>query len=231
MDEYFYPNKYQKRAEIYSERAFELLKRIDLNEEFSREMEDCHSALNDSELNSEQTYNVLIDQESSLADEFILLQNEIYGATIASFHHLWERDVKELCSCRLLRNYKVSSKKQIITEENVAKFSFNNVKDFLVVFEVPEKAFDEMYILSLVANVIKHGRGDSSKSLRKFAPEMYAKLVYMCDLYEPDWSEEGIEINSNMGMLKIEDIKRFADATVAFWKNLSECKNFRKYTL
>lgn len=213
-------NLYKERAESYTKRVIELLSKLDFDNEFKQETDDYEQNLKKSGLDMESAYGAYIDKCSDLADEYSLLSDGIYGTVLVSLYHLWEKDCKMLCARLILYRNSVSEKKAKTTGD-ISNFKFVDIRDFLGTFQVSPETFNEIETLSLVANVIKHGKGHSSRLLLEKAPDLHSKLLDVSDLYE-----EGQEIEINMDRLGIEEVKHFVSALTQFWNSLVGNRRF-----
>lgn len=217
MSKYSLISRYQKRSEMFVERILSLLMQMKLNDNFSKEVDNFHEEMVHAGVPGEDAYDCLVDFESSLADEYLLLSDGIYSAVLTAFYHLWERDVKDLCK-RMLRYYPVEDQRnRIITEDIVQKYQYYDLKGLLEFWGAEELIFAEINLLRLMVNTIKHGLGPSADELSKNNCSYHRKLALLCDLELADVT------NSDDAMvLDIDDIKYFGAVLSSFWMELGK---------
>jgi len=214
MNKYNRINLYKKRAETFARRTISMFEKINYNEDFSREMTEFYTKLLESAYNEDIVADHVTDFSESLADEYILMSNGIYSAVLTGFYHLWERDVKDLCKHMLLY-HPVNDGNKRVTEQIIQDYKYDRLKDLLMHWGAEESFFNELNILRLVVNTIKHSAGPSAAELSINHRKYYHKLSILCDLRISD-----LNIDAENFMLDIEDLKYFGLCVNTFWDKL-----------
>ncbi len=219
MNKYSIIRLYLKRSESFTARAISLLKQVQLEEGFDKEVDDFREGMSGAGVPDEVVSDQIIDFSSSLADEYLVLTNGIYSAVLTSMYHLWEHDAKELCKwIPRLRDIEVSDGDRPITEQAIQSYRYEKTKDLLVFLGAQESIFDQVNLLRLVANTAKHGAGPSATELMRVGREYYCKLAYFKGL---EITEAGLTYG-DIGALEVGDIEYFAGILNAFWTELGE---------
>jgi hypothetical protein len=151
----------------------------------------------------------------SLYSDLKFVREQVTGLAIAGMYHLWERLLKEF----IVEEYRYNepTKQDFLkTKEDIFKAEFPKLEDVLqkVGWNIKTEGFySDLDLLRLVANVVKHGDGQSCKALLAKAPDMFV------DFGHP-W------INNSRGAsnlsLKREDFPRFATAVRRFYEQFPE---------
>ncbi|MDO8723809.1 MAG: hypothetical protein Q7J31_16510 [Syntrophales bacterium] len=199
-------------------RILALLKRMELDKSFSKELADFQEELLQAGVEAEEAYDYARDFESSLADEYLLLSGGIYSAILTALYHLWERDIKDFCK-HMLRYYPVAGQKnKIVTEQNIQEYNYDKLKSLLIFWGAEETIFPEVNLLRLIVNTIKHGSGPSAIELVKSNNKYYRMLALLCDL-------DLNLLNNSFGeaeILDIDDVKYFGTVLSSFWAELGK---------
>ena len=217
MNRYSRVRLYLERAESFSDRAISLLKRMDLESGYSKEIADFEDAMFSAGIDGEEVYYQVSDFSSSLSDEYTLLVNGMYSSVLISLYHLWEHDIRDLCKHKLWWS-PVSKGDDPVTEQEIQRYRYEALKSLLVFWGAQESTFDQVNLLRLVANTAKHGRGPSAAELLTVSREYYCKLALFRDL---EIDEPGIPYDE-IANLSISDIEYFRTVLRNFWMQLGE---------
>ena len=161
MNKYNRVNLYKERSEFFVKRTLSLLEQVHFASDYDKELQEFYSGLLGIGCEGYSAAEDTMDFSASLADEFMLLSDGIYSAVLTAFFHLWERDIKDLCK-RLLRDHPVAKNNKQVTEQELQKYKYHELKSFLIFRGVKEAIFQEINLLRLVANTIKHSTGTSA---------------------------------------------------------------------
>jgi hypothetical protein len=214
MNKYNRINIYKKRAETFSRRTISMLEKIDFNADYTAEVNEFHTKLSEAGYNEDAVAEYAIDFSASLADEYMLMSDGIYSAVLTSFYHLWERDIKDLCKRMLLYNPVTDGQKRV-TEQIIQNYKYDKLKDVVIFWGADESIFEDINLLRLVVNTIKHSAGSSAEDLLNCNIKYYYKLSILCDLKNIDYDKESVEY-----MLDIDDLKYFGACVTKFWDEL-----------
>lgn len=219
MNKYSIIMLYKERSENFDRRVMSFLKFMKPEEDFSKELAKFEESLFTAEVDGEDVSDYAMDYASSLAEEYMLLSDGIYSAVLTGLYHLWERDIKDLCKHKLLYDPTTLTRhgKQV-TEQNIQDYDYNYLKSLLIFWGAQESIFNEVNVLRLIVNTIKHGPGSSAKQLLESSREYYCKLAMFCHLEVIDCQID----HEKLGKLDINDIKRFGTALSTFWASLGE---------
>jgi hypothetical protein len=139
--------------------------------------------------------------------EFV--RQQITGLAIAGLYHLWERLVKKFIETSFLVVVKPP-----VTLEKVRRADFKAVVGWLrdhFGWDIKaESFFADLDHLHLVANVVKHGNGDSCKLLLAKAPELFRDISHLVGASELPRADDLI--------LEREHFLKFTGAIVQFIK-------------
>jgi hypothetical protein len=216
MNKYNRINLYKKRCESFGQRTISLLGQIDLASDYDKELQQFHCGLLEVGCDGYSAAEDTMDFSASLADEFMLLSDGIYSAVLTAFFHLWERDIKDLCK-RLLRYRPVAENNKQITEKELHRYKYDKLKSLLVFWGAKEVIFQDVNLLRLVVNTIKHSTGKSAEDLLTNNSKYYYKLAMLCDLKHDD-----VHNDDEPQMLNIDDLKYFSNAVTSFWVELGK---------
>lgn len=139
-------------------------------------------------------------------------QSWVIGLAAAGVYHFLERILKEFLVREIPRH---KSKIQGLSFPGIVKF-FENFG-----WRIENEPFyDEIRVLSLVANTIKHGDGGSCDELGRLRPE----------LFMGEWQKDGDHIVICADNLNVTEdaFANFAAAVLSFWKNFPDgltCKS------
>jgi hypothetical protein len=207
---------YQERAEAFAKRTDSLLERMSLYSEYDDEVSEFAKALLELGIDSETVYDHMGDFSSTLADEYTLLSDGLYSAVLTGFYHLWERDTKDLCK-RVLHYNPLNEGNKQVTERIIHQYKYDKIKELLLFWGAEESMFDEMNLLRLVVNTIKHGSGPSATELLGYSSKYYNKLTMLCDLEIGDFPKQ-----DEAPMLGTDDLRYFGTAINTFWTELGK---------
>jgi hypothetical protein len=217
MDKYSRVKLYLERAESFSDRAISLLKRMNLENGYTKEITDFQDRLFSTGIDSEEIYNQVSDFSSSLSDEYTLLINGMYSSVLISLYHLWEHDIRDLCKHKSWWS-SVSKEGNPVTEQEIQRYQYETLKSLLQFWGAQESTFDQVNLLRLVANTAKHGPGPSATELLSVSREYYCKLALFRDL---DILEVGVQYDE-IANLSINDIEYFRSVLKSFWMELGD---------
>jgi hypothetical protein len=206
-----------ERAQSFSDRAISLLKPMNLENGYSKEITDFQDQLFSAGLDGEDIYSQVSDFSSSLSDEYNLLINGMYSSVLISPYHLWEHDIRDLCKHKSWWS-PVNNGSSPVSEKEIQRYKYDTLKSLLLFWGAQESTFDHVNLLRLVANVAKHGRGPSSTELLAVSREYYCKLILFRDL---EVDEVGIQYDE-IANLSINDIEYFQVVLKTFWTELGE---------
>lgn len=213
---------YKKRSDVFINRTVSILSKLDFSADYENELDEFYSGLMESNYNFNE-YDVaeaVQDYSSSLADEYNLLNDGIFSAVLVGYYHLWERDIKDLCK-RYLRYHSVLEANCELTENTIQRYKYEKVKDFLVFMGAEEAFFNEINVLRLLVNTIKHSSGPSAKELFTHNKKYYLKIMNLCDLEYPDRLECNLE-ELDLYSLNINDLTYFGAVVNDFWTILAK---------
>ena len=216
MNKYNRVNLYKERSESFVKRTVSLLEQVHFASDYDKELQEFYSGLLGIGCEGYSAAEDTMDFSASLADEFMLLSDGIYSAVLTAFFHLWERDIKDLCK-RLLRDHPIAKNNKQVTEQELQKYKYHELKSFLIFWGVKEAIFQEINLLRLVANTIKHSTGTSAEELLTNNSKYYNKLAMLCDLRLDDFRKD-----EDPEMLTIDDLKYFGAALTSFWVELGK---------
>ncbi len=217
MNRYSRARLYLKRAQSFSDRAISLLKRMSLENGYSKEITDFQDQLFSAGIDGEDIYSQVSDFSSSLSDEYNLLINGMYSSVLISLYHLWEQDIRDLCKHKSWWS-PVNRGSSPVTEQEIQRYKYETLKSLLLLWGAQEFTFNQVNLLRLVANVAKHGRGPSATELLAVSREYYCKLILFRDL---EVDEVGIQYDE-IANLSINDIEYFQSVLRDFWVELGE---------
>jgi len=216
MNKYNRINLYKKRSESFVHRTISLLGQVDFALDYDKELQEFHDKLLETGCEEYSAAEDTMDFSASLADEYMLLSDGIYSAVLTAFFHLWERDIKDLCK-RLLRYRPVAEKNKQITEKELQKYKYDKFKSLLIFWGAKEAIFQEVNLLRLVVNTIKHSTGTSAEELLANNSKYYYKLAMLCNLKLDDFHND-----DEPEILNIDDLKFFGTALTSFWVELGK---------
>jgi hypothetical protein len=205
---------YKERSESFVQRTVSLLERVDFASEYDKELQEVHNGLLEAGVDGYSAAEETMNLSASLADEYMLLADGIYSAVLTALYHLWERDIKDLIKS-MLRYYPVAEGSREVTEQDIEKYKYDKLKSLLVFWGAKEINFDDINLLRLVVNTIKHSSGPSAGDLLTTNGKFYYKLTMLCGLpidQCPEFEEPA--------MLNTHDIKYFGKALTSFWVDL-----------
>jgi hypothetical protein len=217
MNRYSRIRLYQERSEGFVNRILSLLERMKLDEGFSEELADFQRQVSEAGVQGEDAYDCLTDFESSLADHYFLLSDGIHSAVLTALYHLWERDTRDLCK-RMLQYSPVADGHQDVTDRKIQTYKYDKIRSLLIFWGAQESIFDDVDLLNVLANTIKHGPGSSATGLLKRSSKYYDKLTLFCNLEFNDYdnySDEAYRLN-------IDDIKYFGSVLSTFWAEIGK---------
>lgn len=217
MNKYSKVRLYLRRSESFTDRTISLLKRMKLEKGYSKEVTDFEKGLLRAGVEGEEVYDQVMDFSSSLAEEYMLLTNGIYSAVLTSLYHLWEHDIKDLCKHKLLDS-PVTDRDELVTDQKIQNYKHEKIKSLLSFWGSQESVFDQVNLLRLVANTIKHGSGPSATELLNASRKYYCKLALFRNL---EISDVGIDYDE-LEVLGIDDIEHFGAALNTFWVELGK---------
>ena len=212
MNKYNRINLYKERSESFVHRTISLLGQVDFASAYDKELQEFHDGLLETGCEGYSAAEDTMDFSASLA----LLSEGIYSAVLTAFFHLWERDIKDLCK-RLLRYRPVAEKNKKVTEKELQKYKYDKLKSLLIFWGAKEAIFQEVNLLRLVVNTIKHSTGTSAEELLTNNSKYYYKLAMLCDLKLDDFHND-----DEPEMLNIDDLKYFGTAVTSFWVELGK---------
>ena len=131
MNKYSIIMLYLKRSQNFGERVVSLLRQIDFEKSYSKEMADFEEGMFGAGIEGGDVYDAVMDFSSDLADEYILLSDGIYSAVLTSFYHLWEHDIKELCKHKL-RYSAVADGDDLVTDRKIQNYKYEKLKSLLL---------------------------------------------------------------------------------------------------
>lgn len=216
MNKYNRINLYKERSESFVQRTVSLLEQVDFASDYDKELQEFHDGLLETGCEGYSAAEDTMDFSASLADEYMLLSDGIYSAVLTAFFHLWERDIRDLCK-RLLRYRPVAEKNKQVTEKELQKYRYDKLKPLLIFWGAKEAIFQEVNLLRLVVNTIKHSTGTSAKELLTNNSKYYYKLAMLCDLKLDDFRND-----DEPELLNIDDLKYFGTAVASFWVELGK---------
>jgi hypothetical protein len=190
---------------------------MDFEKDYSKEISDFEEALFRGGIEGGDVYDSVMDFSSDLADEYMLLSDGIYSAVLTAFYHLWEHDIKDLCKHKL-RYSAVADGDELVTDQKIQNYKYEKLKSLLLFWGAQESTFDQVNILRLVANTIKHGAGPSASDLLNSSRKYYCKLGLFRDL-DPNALDDDFADSEVLG---IEDIEYFRAVLATFWTELGE---------
>jgi hypothetical protein len=217
MNRYSIITLYLKRSQNFGERVASLLRRVDLERGYSQEIVDFEEGLFQAGVEGENVYDAVMDFSSDLADEYMLLSDGIYSAVLTSIYHLWEHDIKDLCKHKL-RYSAVAEGDELVTDQKIQYYKYEKLKSLLLFWGAQESTFDQVNLLRLVANTIKHGAGPSASELLNNNKKYYRKLALFRDL-DLDGARDDFAESEVLG---VEDIEYFRAALATFWVELDK---------
>jgi hypothetical protein len=138
-------------------------------------------------------------------------RQQVLGLAAAGLYHLWERLLKQFV-CKELRGWTFDGRD---IHEIMAAANFVGLKDFLFQFGfhlARQNYYTDLSELRLVANVVKHGDGNSCEELQTSAPHLFEGYNYHFDIFS---KADGLE-------LKSADFTRYARAVTNFWDTFPE---------
>lgn len=216
MNKYNRINLYKERSASFVQRTISLLGQVDFASDYGKELQGFHDGLLEAGREGYSAVEDTMDFSASLADEYMLLSDGIYSAVLTAFFHLWERDIKDLCK-RLLRYHPVTEKNKQVTEKELQKYKYDKLKSLLIFWGAKEAIFQEVNLLRLMVNTIKHSTGTSAEELLTNNSKYYYKLAMLCDLKLDDFHNA-----DEPEMLSIDDLKYFGTAVTSFWVELGK---------
>lgn len=104
-----------------------------------------------------------------------------------------------------------------VAELDVDKYSYDKIRSLLIVYGAKELYFENVNILRLVVNTIKHSTGHSAKQLLATGSLYYNKLILLCNL-----QISGSSRGDPPDILNIGDVKYFGIVLTGFWSELSK---------
>ncbi len=138
-------------------------------------------------------------------------QQQLLGLAAAGLYHLWERLLKQFI-CKELRGWTFDGR---AIHKIMAPANFSSLEEFLFQFGfqlAQQRYYADLSELRLVANVVKHGDGQSCEDLQTFAPGLFEGYNYHFDIFSKADSLE----------LRPADFTRYAKAVTDFWDTFPE---------
>ena len=138
-------------------------------------------------------------------------RQQLLGLATAGLYHLWERLLKQFLY-KELRGWTFDG---LTIQQIVASANFRRLEEFLSPFGfqlAQQPYYAELSELRLVANVVKHGDGQSCDELQASAPELFGGYNYHFDIFSKADSLE----------LKPSDFIRYAKAATDYWNTFPE---------
>lgn len=216
MNKYNRITLYKERSESFTERTVSLLEQIDFATKYNNELHELYNSLVNYGYDGDEAFDQTRDFSASLADEYMLLSDGMYSAVLTGIFHLWERDIKDFCK-HMLRYKPVAERDKLVTEQEIHKYNYGKLISLLIYWGASDSIFDEINILRLVVNTIKHSTGPSTDELLITNFKYYKKLEMLCNLNICDISN-----NDELEMLVIDDIKFFGKVVSTFWQELGK---------
>lgn len=161
--------------------------------------------------------------ESELADQalgegiehyenLMFVKGQLIALAAAGLYHLWERTLKSFIIRELSHRGLAGSDRS-----KILRADFPTLREWLTRMGFPAEhssILDELHVLSMVANVAKHGEGASFEKLVTLAPEF---------VEGPYGPMMGISMTSADGLwITQERFNRLASAVDRFWEVLPE---------
>ncbi|MGG1339677.1 hypothetical protein ABE244_03620 [Bacillus toyonensis] len=141
---------------------------------------------------------------------------------ISTMYQFWEQQVRKFLYKEMTRSgFKFFDKNQKEIEYKDFCTNIGKIKDFFLKFQVDIttlSCWDKINELRLLANVIKHGPGESANDLLKIRSGIFDSSYLstnLLDLYQTTLND--IVIN-----LKEHDLKTYAKALTDFWGQLPD---------
>lgn len=138
-------------------------------------------------------------------------RQQVLGLAAAGLYHLWERLLKQFFS-KELRGWTFGGRD---IHKIMAPANFDRLKEFLSEFGfhlAQQSYYTNLCELRLVANVVKHGDGNSCEELQTSAPHLFEGYNYHFDIFSKADTLE----------LKPADFARYAKAVTDFWNTFPE---------
>ncbi len=179
-----------------AKQVFDLFSEETLEKERQEELPDFQE-------NPEKWSNALAEKEY----EQNFTKYEYTKLLILGLYSLWERDIKNF-----LYNHPLLDDEK----EKINKFSFREINELFSKNISLKESFEKIKVLSLVANVIKHGDGISLERLYKCPSSFF--------IYPSDFSDK-LKDSAKYGFRVSEkDFFCFYDVLQNFWVNLFHLK-------
>ncbi|MFY0204856.1 hypothetical protein P3K77_20090 [Bacillus cytotoxicus] len=141
---------------------------------------------------------------------------------ISTMYQFWEQQVRRFLYKEMTRSgYKAFNKNQQEIEYKDFCKNIVKIKEFFLKFNVDVETlpcWEKVNELRLLANVIKHGPGESAEKLLKIRPDIFDSSCIstnLLDLYQTTLNDVVINISD-------QDFKMYADALRDFWGELPD---------
>lgn len=141
---------------------------------------------------------------------------------ISTMYQFWEQQVRKFLYKEMTRNgHKAYDKKQKEIEYKNFCTNIGKIKEFFLKFNVDVtilSCWDKVNELRILANVIKHGKGNASEELLKIRPDIFDSSYFstnLLDLYQTTLNDMVINISN-------QDFETYANALIDFWGELPD---------
>ena len=216
-------------AKTYDERIIPIFS--SLGEETHTIAETKHKALAENfnpELEDPGEYAVMA-WEAGLEhyESMSLMQYNMRLMWISTLYQFWEQQVRKFVFEEGTRTHKFIDKKgNVIDFESFCARGIDDIKDAFNKFgqDLEKlKSWPKIEELRLLANVIKHGEGRSSKNLKRLRPDYFDAGIISADLlglYKTTLGERVLNIEDS-------EYKIYCDAILEFWDELPDMLTFK----
>jgi len=141
---------------------------------------------------------------------------------ISTMYQFWEQQVRKFLFEEISRTHKMYDKKNNeITFKSFCTRGINEIKEAFLKFDYNLETltiWSDIDELRLLANVIKHGDGQSASQLEQLKPSFFKSQVSnsnLLELYKSTLTEIVLNINES-------DFLRYGNALIVFWDELPE---------
>lgn len=193
---------------VVREKLYPLFQNIE--EEVDKEMVGVEESLNQY-FNPEtgdpsDFYEILNDKRIDFGLSLCEMNGYVALLAIAGLYHLWERKVIEFLFKEIAHRWKIQYLK--ITTFDDIKYNF---LDYGIDLE-NLNCYPDLNELRLVANVIKHGDGNSLDELKKTNAKILSDTGGLGEIHTGTWTISGVDLYPAQ-----EHLDRYGDAVSQFW--------------
>jgi len=147
-------------------------------------------------------------------------RDQMLRLAAAGTYHLWERTLKNLL-LRELRHHGLAE----ANRTKIERATFSRLIEILRAggYDVQSYTFGhDLNVLSLIANMVKHGAGSSSRALATLSPGLFPGITGFGPLSDPP-TEDDFEMT-------LELLERSTVALEGFWANAPDAMRFPRHS-